>query len=209
MYRASPSSGCAADYYSLDYQHPQWEPDGFVWKIAGHPCYDPVKDLIVPLMKTPNHFHLSPLIGGPTNDRTWLAFHRGRVSRACMPALCCRRRVLDCRHLPPPGAARRHPNLTAVCLRASGFRFKWRILPTPEASASAWPTPPLKATGSRSTKSCWESESCCYRRSDHMPAAAGSCCGARGEGVVQSVAVARHDLAVQALSFLVVQARRD
>ena len=58
-------------------------------KIAGHPCYDPVKDLIVPLMKTPDHFHLSPLIGGPTRNRTWLAFHRGRVGvslRACKPA---------------------------------------------------------------------------------------------------------------------------
>ena len=88
MYRASPSSGCAADYYSLDYQHPQWEPDGFVWKIAGHPCYDPVKDLIVPLLKTPQHYHLSPLIGGPTRDRTWLAFppRQGEavLLRACM-----------------------------------------------------------------------------------------------------------------------------
>jgi hypothetical protein len=102
MYRASPSSGCAADYYSLDYQHPQWEPDGFVWKIAGHPCYDPVKDLIVPLLKTPQHYHLSPLIGGPTRDRTWLAFHRGRVRQCCCVHACMagapglRRRLAAC-----------------------------------------------------------------------------------------------------------------
>ena len=48
-------------------------------KIEGHACYDPIKDLIMPLMKTPNHYHASPLIGGPTRNRTWLAFHRGRV----------------------------------------------------------------------------------------------------------------------------------
>lgn len=38
-----------------------------------------MQDLIIPLMKTPNHYHLSPLIGGPARNRTWLAFHRGRV----------------------------------------------------------------------------------------------------------------------------------
>ncbi|KAL4426069.1 hypothetical protein ABPG77_007865 [Micractinium sp. CCAP 211/92] len=57
----------------------QWEPDGFLRKIAGHACYDPVKDLVLPSMKTPEHFRASPLIGAPTRDRTWLAFHRGRV----------------------------------------------------------------------------------------------------------------------------------
>ena len=39
----------------------------------------------MPLMKTPDHYHLSPLIGAPTRARTWLAFHRGRVRRRC----CC------------------------------------------------------------------------------------------------------------------------
>lgn len=32
-------------------------------------------------MKTPNHYHLSPLVGAPTRNRTWLAFHRGRVQK--------------------------------------------------------------------------------------------------------------------------------
>ena len=73
----------------MNVTHPQWEPDGFIGKIEGHPCYDPVKDLIVPLMKTPNHFHLSPLIGGPTNDHTWLAFHRGRVSVCACAYMRC------------------------------------------------------------------------------------------------------------------------
>jgi hypothetical protein len=33
-------------------------------------------------MKNPNHFHQSPLVGGATRNRTWLAFHRGLVSAA-------------------------------------------------------------------------------------------------------------------------------
>jgi hypothetical protein len=30
-------------------------------------------------MKSPNHNHASPLFGAPARNRTWLAFHRGRV----------------------------------------------------------------------------------------------------------------------------------
>ena len=71
----------------------QWEPDGYLHKIAGHACYDPIKDLVVPLMKTPDHYHMSPLIGGATHKRTWLAFHRGRVSLAAAGAAV----VLVCR----------------------------------------------------------------------------------------------------------------
>lgn len=33
----------------------------------------------MPLMKAPDHFHRSPLLGAPARNRTWLAFHRGRV----------------------------------------------------------------------------------------------------------------------------------
>jgi hypothetical protein len=62
----------------------QWQPDGFVQQYKKRdgqqfPCYDAEKDLIVPLMKNPNHFHKSPLIGGHTRNRTRLAFHRGLV----------------------------------------------------------------------------------------------------------------------------------
>ena len=51
----------------------------------------PLQDLIVPLMKAPDHYHLSPLSGAPPRNRTWLAFHRGRVRsvarvHACMHA---------------------------------------------------------------------------------------------------------------------------
>ncbi|KAL4427668.1 hypothetical protein ABPG75_001757 [Micractinium tetrahymenae] len=75
------TSGTAydADNYSMEYVHPQYDPKGFQRRIAGHPCYDPHKDLIMPLMKTPDHFHRSPLLGGRAHERKYLAFHRGRV----------------------------------------------------------------------------------------------------------------------------------
>ncbi|KAL4452532.1 hypothetical protein ABPG75_008194 [Micractinium tetrahymenae] len=78
-------TGYWEDEYSNEFQHPQWEPDGFLHKIAGHACYDPVKDLVLPSMKTPDHFRASPLIGAPTRNRTRLAFHRGRVQPDNLP----------------------------------------------------------------------------------------------------------------------------
>lgn len=56
-----------------------YEPGGFQRKIAGHSCYDPSKDMVVPLMKRPEHYHDSPLLGAPARERTWLCVHRGRV----------------------------------------------------------------------------------------------------------------------------------
>lgn len=45
-----------------------------------------LQDLVVPSMKQPSHFAASPLIGGQARNRTWLAFHRGRVSAAVATA---------------------------------------------------------------------------------------------------------------------------
>ena len=42
-------------------------------------CLHLAQDLVVPLIKTPNRNKHSPLFGAPTRNRTWLAFHRGRV----------------------------------------------------------------------------------------------------------------------------------
>ncbi|KAL4447245.1 hypothetical protein ABPG77_007278 [Micractinium sp. CCAP 211/92] len=68
------------DNYSIEYHHPQFDPDGFQKKLDSRlPCYNPEKDLVTPLMKRPDHYRLSPMIGGPTRERRWLAFHRGRV----------------------------------------------------------------------------------------------------------------------------------
>lgn len=79
---ANHTSGTAygSDNYSQNYSHPQFEPKSFQDKMAhGVPCYEPEKDLVMPLMKRPDHYQLSPLIGGPARNRTWLAMHRGRV----------------------------------------------------------------------------------------------------------------------------------
>lgn len=58
-----------------------------MWQLEGHvlsrlgafPCYDPRKDLTVPLMWSPNKYGLSPLLGAPTRERHILAFFKGRV----------------------------------------------------------------------------------------------------------------------------------
>ncbi|KAL4425009.1 hypothetical protein ABPG77_002894 [Micractinium sp. CCAP 211/92] len=72
-------TGYMADSYDADIRHPQFEPEGWRRKIEGFPCYDPAKDLVVPALKTPEHFGASPLAGAATRERTWLGFHRGRV----------------------------------------------------------------------------------------------------------------------------------
>lgn len=51
------------------------------------PSLTHTQDLVVPLMKDPDHWHLSPLAGAPTRNRTLLAFHRGRVRRRRPPPL--------------------------------------------------------------------------------------------------------------------------
>ena len=56
----------------------------------------PKQDLVVPSMKTPEDWRASPLAGAPTRNRTWLAFHRGRVRGGLgyPPAPACRLRRL-------------------------------------------------------------------------------------------------------------------
>lgn len=72
-------TGFPGNVYHLNVSHPHWEPEGSMAKLdLSQPCHDPVKDLVLPLMKTPDHYHQSPLVGAPTRNRTWLAFHRGR-----------------------------------------------------------------------------------------------------------------------------------
>lgn len=65
------------------------------WPLPPSSHSPPAQDLVMPLMKRPDHFRLSPVVGGPTRERRWLAFHRGRVRaqgatlahllRACCP----------------------------------------------------------------------------------------------------------------------------
>ena len=87
------------------------------------------QDLVVPLMKNPNHFHRSPLLGGQARNRTILAFHRGLVRPAWAAAAaaadaaptrsvctvaasslccCCCRRPPCCRCLTAPACSPWH-----------------------------------------------------------------------------------------------------
>ena len=75
----STGSRIAASRCSFNYTDPQFEPNGFLSKLGSFPCFDPSKDLVLPSMKKPDHWKASPLLGAPTRERTWLAFHRGRV----------------------------------------------------------------------------------------------------------------------------------
>ncbi|KAL4856586.1 DNA-directed RNA polymerase II subunit RPB2 [Chlorella vulgaris] len=67
------------DNYSLNITHPVWQPEGHLGKLGAFPCYDPRKDLTVPLMWSPNKYGSSPLLGAPTRERHILAFFKGRV----------------------------------------------------------------------------------------------------------------------------------
>ncbi|KAI3432331.1 hypothetical protein D9Q98_003890 [Chlorella vulgaris] len=62
------------------HRHPVWQLEGHVLsRLGAFPCYDPRKDLTVPLMWSPNKYGLSPLLGAPTRERHILAFFKGRV----------------------------------------------------------------------------------------------------------------------------------
>lgn len=67
------------DDYSANTKHPHWDPKGFLPRLGDHACYEPGKDMVVPLLKRPDHFWASPLLGARARNRTFLAFHRGRV----------------------------------------------------------------------------------------------------------------------------------
>ncbi|KAI3432349.1 hypothetical protein D9Q98_003906 [Chlorella vulgaris] len=62
-----------------DARHPVWQREGHVLsKLGAFPCYDPRKDLTVPLMWSPNKYGLSPLLGAPTREHDILAFFKGQ-----------------------------------------------------------------------------------------------------------------------------------
>ncbi|KAL4856557.1 putative glycosyltransferase [Chlorella vulgaris] len=67
------------DNYSLNITHPVWQPEGHLGKLSAFPCYDPRKDLTVPLTWSPNKYGSSPLLGAPTRERHILAFFKGQV----------------------------------------------------------------------------------------------------------------------------------
>ncbi|GLI69588.1 hypothetical protein VaNZ11_014247 [Volvox africanus] len=69
-----------ADNYTKDYVG--WrQPEGFVKLIRGHPCYDPVKDLVIPIWRPPQHYWRSPLLSAPAKPRDIFLFFRGDVGK--------------------------------------------------------------------------------------------------------------------------------
>ncbi len=52
-------------------------PKGWLTYVRGHPCFDPVKDLAVPVFKAPSHYARSPLLGSAPRERDLLMFFRG------------------------------------------------------------------------------------------------------------------------------------
>ncbi|KAG2501892.1 hypothetical protein HYH03_000390 [Edaphochlamys debaryana] len=79
----NPKSNTAyvQDDYSANY-HPafdSWPGGNFRDRIAGHPCYDPKKDLVIPSFKAPQHYVHSPLLGAPPYERDILLYFRGDV----------------------------------------------------------------------------------------------------------------------------------
>ncbi|KAI3432296.1 hypothetical protein D9Q98_003856 [Chlorella vulgaris] len=72
-------SGYGPDNYSFEVMHPVYQPEGHLSKLGSFPCYDPSKDMIIPLMSSPNKYHASPLLGAPTYKRHILAFFNGRI----------------------------------------------------------------------------------------------------------------------------------
>ncbi|KAL4427651.1 hypothetical protein ABPG75_001740 [Micractinium tetrahymenae] len=74
-------SGYAPDNYSINATHPVWQPEGHFAKLQQdkYPCYDPSKDLVIPMMHSPTKYKQSPFLGGPERNRTMLAFFKGRI----------------------------------------------------------------------------------------------------------------------------------
>ncbi|MEW5312044.1 MAG: hypothetical protein WDW38_003706 [Sanguina aurantia] len=95
------NTGYGADNYSLEFEHREL-PGGFLATTSqAHPCYDPVKDLAIPLFKDPNHMHASPYLGRPQPKRDLLMSFRGDMGRhrghdtMCFYSRCLRQRLYN------------------------------------------------------------------------------------------------------------------
>ncbi|KAG2444184.1 hypothetical protein HYH02_009122 [Chlamydomonas schloesseri] len=69
-----------ADNYTRDFVSPR-QPKGYTYLIEGHVCYDPKKDLVVPIWRPPLHYARSPLQGAPAKPRDIFLFFRGDVGK--------------------------------------------------------------------------------------------------------------------------------
>ncbi|KAG2501893.1 hypothetical protein HYH03_000391 [Edaphochlamys debaryana] len=75
------------DNYTFEIQPywKDWPGYDFNQRIAGHPCYDPKKDLVIPAFKWPGHYHQSPLLGAAPLERDILLFFKGDVGAHRLP----------------------------------------------------------------------------------------------------------------------------
>ncbi|GFR40870.1 hypothetical protein Agub_g1521 [Astrephomene gubernaculifera] len=69
-----------ADNYTRDYKS-WYQPEGFVTHIEGHACYDPVKDLVIPIWRPSQLYWRSPLVSAPSKPRDIFLFFRGDVGK--------------------------------------------------------------------------------------------------------------------------------
>ncbi|MEW5298002.1 MAG: hypothetical protein WDW36_001167 [Sanguina aurantia] len=95
------NTGYMPDNYSSEYIHPAL-PGGFLASTSkAHPCYDPIKDLAIPLFKTPLHMDSSPYLGRPQPKRDLLMSFRGDMGRhrghekMCFYSRCLRQRLYN------------------------------------------------------------------------------------------------------------------
>jgi hypothetical protein len=74
------TSGTAydSDVYSQEIYHPQYQPEGHLYKLGNYSCYDPKKDLVIPPVYSPLKYYYSTLHGAPEQPkRKILAFFKG------------------------------------------------------------------------------------------------------------------------------------
>eukprot|EP00775_Hariotina_reticulata_P012387 gene12387-12521_t len=71
------------DNYSqhLGMGSPDSKPISWTELTAGHACYTPGKDLVMPSAKSPMHYRWSPLLGAPAQHRSTLLYFRGDVGK--------------------------------------------------------------------------------------------------------------------------------
>ncbi|MEW5310146.1 MAG: hypothetical protein WDW38_001973 [Sanguina aurantia] len=60
------------DNYTKPMYHKEWAPGDWRDLIKDHVCFDPHKDLVIPMWKMPGHFRTSPLVGAAPRERKFL-----------------------------------------------------------------------------------------------------------------------------------------
>lgn len=78
-------TGYWPDDFLKEFSHPVYQPEGQVWKLGKFPCYDPKKDMVIPVMYSPNKYHASPFLGAPARERKYLAVFKGRTQQGNAP----------------------------------------------------------------------------------------------------------------------------